>query len=87
MPIVLGCFGLLSAPRMFIAFFYLATYPDDAVSQYFVARLDTGKLLLSPGRLGLADEGSDVVVWGWQYSASSTDPEVAAKTYHRRRRR
>ncbi|CAN0198898.1 unnamed protein product, partial [Ectocarpus sp. 12 AP-2014] len=43
---------------------------DDAVSQYFVARLDTGKLLLSPGRLDLADAGSDVVVWGWQYSAS-----------------
>ncbi|CAB1113690.1 unnamed protein product [Ectocarpus sp. CCAP 1310/34] len=44
---------------------------DDAVSQYFLARLDTGKLLLSPGRLDLADAGSDVVVWGWQYSASA----------------
>ncbi|CBJ28116.1 hypothetical protein Esi_0092_0020 [Ectocarpus siliculosus] len=49
---------------------------DDAVSQYFVARLDMGKLLLSPGWLDLADEGSDVVVWGWQYSASPTDPEA-----------
>ncbi|CAM9531583.1 unnamed protein product, partial [Ectocarpus sp. 12 AP-2014] len=48
---------------------------DDAVSQYFVARLDTGKLLLSPGRLDLADAGSDAVVWGWQYSVS-TDLEA-----------
>ncbi len=51
---------------------------ENSVSQYFVARLDVGQLLLSASGLLDLSEGASggAVVWGWQYSAFSTLPEV-----------